>query len=524
MNLEEKFKQKQGITLIALVVTIIVLLILAGITIAMLTGQNGILNRATEARDANGTAQIDEQVKLAVAEALSNGLGTITEDNLKKALDSNVGSGKYELTGDATNGWTIKAGEKTYKINGNGDISGDNNGGNTGDNDKNDTLIGGIYNEGGITEDQIAPDDLFEYEILNNTSKTASNTNTKMPTKTAKITRIKEKYCNILNGENKLDTEGNKIEDTNYEINYPGITNTLVIPYKVLLENPETKEEEWYKITEVCLAFICKASYSPWDVWNSLPSVENIIYPNTVEKIYSRGEGYEDVMVVGVNHNIKRVVLPQNINEIPEGFLAGGNKIESIDIPENVTRIEMRAFSGCTNLKEIDLKNVTQQLGVGAFEHCTSLKKIDMKNVTQIGREAFSGCTGLTEIDLKNVTQIGEGAFGGCTGLTEIDLKNVTQIGSVAFNGCTGLTKVDMKKVTQIGSYAFASCTGIVEIDLRNVTQVGYGAFYEWESNQKIKVPFASSDSLPNGWNDRWQWGSDFTFNAKIIYTDTNLD
>ena len=41
-------KQENGITLIALVVTIIVLLILAGISIAMLTGQNGILNRAAE--------------------------------------------------------------------------------------------------------------------------------------------------------------------------------------------------------------------------------------------------------------------------------------------------------------------------------------------------------------------------------------------------------------------------------------------------------------------------------------------
>ena len=39
--------QEKGITLIALVVTIIVLLILAGISIAMLTGQNGILNRAS---------------------------------------------------------------------------------------------------------------------------------------------------------------------------------------------------------------------------------------------------------------------------------------------------------------------------------------------------------------------------------------------------------------------------------------------------------------------------------------------
>ena len=133
MNFKEKFKQRQGITLIALVVTIIVLLILAGITIAMLTGQNGILNRATEARDANGIAQIDEQVKLAVAEALSNGLGTITDTNLKVALNNNVGAGNYEISGDETKGWTIKAGEKTYQINGNGDISGgDNTGGNSG--------------------------------------------------------------------------------------------------------------------------------------------------------------------------------------------------------------------------------------------------------------------------------------------------------------------------------------------------------------------------------------------------------
>ncbi len=61
-----------GITLIALVVTIIVLLILAGISIAMLTGQNGILNRAAEAKEKTETASKDEQRKLAQTEALMN--------------------------------------------------------------------------------------------------------------------------------------------------------------------------------------------------------------------------------------------------------------------------------------------------------------------------------------------------------------------------------------------------------------------------------------------------------------------
>ena len=67
-----KVINKSGITLIALVVTIIVLLILAGVSISMLTGQNGILNRATEAKEKTETSGEDEKRKLAQAEALMN--------------------------------------------------------------------------------------------------------------------------------------------------------------------------------------------------------------------------------------------------------------------------------------------------------------------------------------------------------------------------------------------------------------------------------------------------------------------
>ncbi len=56
-----KFRKNHGITLIALVVTIIVLLILAGVTIATLTGNNGILTRAEEAKNKTEEAQKDEE-------------------------------------------------------------------------------------------------------------------------------------------------------------------------------------------------------------------------------------------------------------------------------------------------------------------------------------------------------------------------------------------------------------------------------------------------------------------------------
>lgn len=58
-------KEKKGITLIALVITIIVLLILAGVTIAALTGDNGILTNATEAQSKQADATVVDAISLA---------------------------------------------------------------------------------------------------------------------------------------------------------------------------------------------------------------------------------------------------------------------------------------------------------------------------------------------------------------------------------------------------------------------------------------------------------------------------
>ena len=61
-------RKEKGITLIALVITIIVLLILAGVTIAMVVGDNGILTRAKEAKESTRGGDVKEVVDLAVAE------------------------------------------------------------------------------------------------------------------------------------------------------------------------------------------------------------------------------------------------------------------------------------------------------------------------------------------------------------------------------------------------------------------------------------------------------------------------
>ena len=88
---KEKLRKNKGITLIALVITIIVLLILAGVSIAMLTGQNGILTQAQKAKSEtenaakNEAAILDEYNKY-----LNNAVGGgIVEGGTKPETDEN---------------------------------------------------------------------------------------------------------------------------------------------------------------------------------------------------------------------------------------------------------------------------------------------------------------------------------------------------------------------------------------------------------------------------------------------------
>ena len=82
----DRIKTSKGITLIALVITIIVLLILAGVTIATLTGENGILTKAQEASEKTKQANAEEQVQLAVVGSMGTD-GILNLENLNKELE-----------------------------------------------------------------------------------------------------------------------------------------------------------------------------------------------------------------------------------------------------------------------------------------------------------------------------------------------------------------------------------------------------------------------------------------------------
>ena len=98
-----QLKSAKGITLIALVITIIVLLILAGVTIATLTGENGILTRASEASKQTEIAGEKEAIEIAyIGIIANNGKNSVSDLELQKELENNGYDTKVTYNEDGT--------------------------------------------------------------------------------------------------------------------------------------------------------------------------------------------------------------------------------------------------------------------------------------------------------------------------------------------------------------------------------------------------------------------------------------
>ena len=115
---KQKLKESKGITLIALVITIIVLLILAGVTIATLTGDNGILKKAGDAKTQTEQAKEDENFKIAIA----GSYGTDGKLNLKDLKDNLTNQGIDYDKNNTGFPLEVKVNGEKKKIDANGNI------------------------------------------------------------------------------------------------------------------------------------------------------------------------------------------------------------------------------------------------------------------------------------------------------------------------------------------------------------------------------------------------------------------
>ena len=112
-------KTNKGITLIALVITIIVLLILAGVSIAMLTGDNGILTQANNAKDTTDYKNAEEAVQMETAGSFDNN-GKYSKDIAKNNLKNNLGILADDITDNEDGTLIVKYKGYTFTVDVNG--------------------------------------------------------------------------------------------------------------------------------------------------------------------------------------------------------------------------------------------------------------------------------------------------------------------------------------------------------------------------------------------------------------------
>ena len=107
-----KERKNKGITLISLVITIIVLLILAGITISGIVGNDGVLNQADKAKTETEQNDIIDNARFDIIDKQASNLGTISASEVKEILTSKYG----ELNGEVTDEDTVLITKQGYRI------------------------------------------------------------------------------------------------------------------------------------------------------------------------------------------------------------------------------------------------------------------------------------------------------------------------------------------------------------------------------------------------------------------------
>ena len=123
-----KLKEK-GVTLVALSVTIIILLILSVTIIAILTGDDGNIKQAQEGKRLTEISEERQAIDLAIVDAIKSDnnaeLTKESEENLKKALNKQIGEGTYEIKYNETNNTfeiTFKESQRTYIVDEDGNL------------------------------------------------------------------------------------------------------------------------------------------------------------------------------------------------------------------------------------------------------------------------------------------------------------------------------------------------------------------------------------------------------------------
>ena len=232
-------------------------------------------------------------------------------------------------------------------------------------------------------------------------------------------------------------------------------------------------------------------------------STADLLYQYNVKKNYlawgpegARTAPADTVLKAGLyqpEDMVYELTIPEGVEEIEEGALAGLKTLNRVTLPSTLKRIGARAFEDCGGLSEVSLPKGVAEIGEACFRNCVSLTKINLpEGMTEIPDNAFWNCRTLAKVQLpkSGLKRIGAGAFVDCDLLTDVKMpKGLEEIGDHAFAG-SGLKKATVPdSVTKLGKEAFAM-SDISSLTLpKGLTEIPEKLCYRAIDLKTVKIP-----------------------------------
>ena len=410
-RINRKLKNKKGITLIALVVTIVVLLILAGVSVSVVTDKNGIIQNSQETKEQTRAAMVEKERDLWKLEGqiYQSDSEKETLEKVLERLEKENTITKEEKQAILETGEVTIAGKTIIFIDGTIVACGNE------ENSADGSFLGNT---------SIKRGDIEQINII-----TALNGHDANDEKTWDISERK-------NGR-YLAWYEDKDNNNFWEVTIAGngrvkLNKSAKLLFKALgtyagkiemngIENLDTSE-----VTDMSYMFTDGSQYTDLDL--SSFDTSNV---TTMSGMFLNCSKLTNLNLA--NFDTKNVVKLTNL-------FNGCSAIENINLSSfdtsNVTKM-YAMFGNCENLKNVNVKNfntskVTDMEAM--FFNCKSLSKIDLSNFNTSSVERlkrmFVNCELLTELDLSNFKTENllnvETMFSGGKLLKKIDMRNAT--------------------------------------------------------------------------------------------------
>ena len=449
-------KRENGVTLIALAVTIIIMLILAGATISILTGNSGITTNASKAKTKSYLADIKEEYELYLSE---------------KRMDD-----EYDLD-------TLYANDKTIRYEGN--------------------EVGS-----GITEicSSIKKGDEKKFEIIKGKIYYVSQDKKVIPIAVELGFSINP-YEITDNGVLRSSAMNLYLVDNNGNLDLSEYEGKI----KTIEAGAFSKVEIESGITPLSSIVLPKGITTIGDdAFSYNTSLTSIKIPNTVTTIGKRA-------FYGCT-NLTSIEIPDSVTYIGEYCFWNCNRLQKIKLSKKIQTINQGLLEGCSSLTEIEIPEGVESIGYAAFRSCDKLTTITLPaSLTYITGSALTRLSRLTEVKVADgnnsfkfengmlLSKDGKTMYMALLTLTEINVPN--GVVSIVGDGLSGsnATKIILPDTvsSNFGGAVFNGMNKLTTIELSSTSKnlkLVDGNLYSYDGKRFIKYVGSSKNfTVPEG-------------------------